>query len=419
MTEPIYLDGGRPPWPVTVAGCHWFAQAWHHTWLKDWQIQARMGSLLARMRLSWVTLLSDGTSALQEFVDLTDGKTKPAVQWFLDRKVTPIIREQGMMNRPFTADVRGLVEAFAPYGMRPQIIPGNEFGDPREWEGHEVPKNWRERCVARFQQAVSDIVGAGALCLFPDPLADWDWWFENLAHLAPMFAALQVGMAAHLYGVGRPPGYPYGPEIQQRRHITDAEWRAALDDFVDHPHFNSKTVAMINACRDTWPNPATVWDDPTCFGAWRVIRDAARRWFGCEIAMCMTEGGWTPRDNAHRDDRYPYTTPKQVGRYTLDVFNAADHGLYAITPWVINGEPGWYTESWIGGAYAETVDRDTGRAYGYEKPVVRMLEADTPTPTPEPQPDLAAKLAQLRVYLAQIADLWRQVQGAIPSTHSS
>jgi len=410
--ETVFLDGGKPPWPTTVRGVHWDATYWHQSWLKNAGMQTYRADLLAQMGIGWVTLLSDGTSALEEFTDIADGKTKPAVQWFLDRQIVPIVREAGMMNYPFTCNVKGLVDAFAPYGMKPQIIPGNEFGDEREWANHKVPRDWRERCVARFQQAASDIVGAGALCLFPDPLADWDWWFENLAHLAPMFAARDMGVAAHLYGVGRPPDYPYGPEIQQRQHITDAEWRAALDDLVDHPHFNSKTVDMINACRDTWPNPSTVWDDPTCFGAWRVIRESARRWFGCEIAMCMTEGGWTPKDNAHRDDRYPYTTPKAVGHYTLDVFSATDHGMYAITPWCINGEPLWYTESWVGGAYMDVIDRDTGLPYGYEKPVVRMLADEVPQP-PQP-PDLTAQFDKLREQFARIAELWRRIQEVTP-----
>lgn len=406
----LYLDGGKPTWPVTSRGVHWDAKKWHHSWLNDREMQVYRSGLLGRMGISWVTLLSDGTSVLQEFVDVADGKTKPVVQWFLDRQIVPIIREAGKMNRPFTCNVKGLVAAFAPYGMKPQIIPGNEFGDAREWEGGEVPKDWKERCLARFQQAVSDIVGAGALCLFPDPLSDWAWWFEGMQHLAPMFQAGDIGIAAHLYGVGRDRLYPQGPEIQGRRHITEAEYRAALDDFIDHPHFREKTVEMINHCRDTWANPATVYDDPTCFGAWEVIRASARKWFGCEVAMCMTEGGWTPRDNARNDDRYPYTTPKMVGRKTLEMFDATDHGMYALTPWVINGEPDWYTESWIGGAYYDVIDQDTGQPYGYEKPVVRMLEGVSPIPGPEPEPPTPGPAwGELRDRLGRVTELWRQI----------
>lgn len=414
--ETVYLDGGKPPWPSSIKGVHFYSTSWHHDWLKDEKKQREIESLFKRMRLSWVTLLSDGTSVLQEFVDLTDGKKKPAVQWFLDRQIVPIVREQGKMNYRFTADVQGLVQAFKPYDMKPQIIPGNEFGDEREWVNHKVPKDWKERCVARFHQAVSDIVGAGALCLFPDPLADWDWWFEQLRHLAPMFQSRDIGIAAHLYGVGRPPDYPYGPEIQQRRPITLEEWREALDDFVDDPYFTEKTVEMINKCRATWANPTTVFDDPTCFGAWRVIREAARKWFNTEVAMCMTEGGWTPRDNAHRDDRYPYTTPKQVGRYTLDVFRATGHGMYAITPWVLGGG-GWYTENWTGGAYSDVIDQNTGEPYGYDKPVVRMLENDTEPPG-TPGVDLSARLRLLSSRLGEVRDLWRQVQEALSSIPS-
>jgi hypothetical protein len=386
----LYLDGGKPPWPVGVRGVHWDATFWHHSWLKDANMQRERSHLLAKMGICWVTLLSDGTSVLEEFVDIEDGKEKPVVQWFLDRQVVPIVRGSGKMNHPFACNVGGLVDAFAPYGMKPQIIPGNEFGDEREWVGHKVPHDWKERCLTRFKRATDDILRAGGLCLFPDPLSGWDWWFEGMQDMAPLFQQRLVGVAAHLYGVGRPPDYPMGPEIQKRQHITEAKWRAALDDLVDHPHFNSKTVEIINRCRDTWPNPATVYDDPTCFGAWEVIRASARKWLGCEIAMCMTEGGWTPKDNPDKDDRYPYTTPKAVANYTLDVFDATDHGLYAITPWVINGEPDWYTESWVGGAYMDVIDKDSGRPDGYEKPVVWAL-ANTwipgpPDPEPEPEP---------------------------------
>jgi hypothetical protein len=83
-----------------------------------------------------------------------------------------------------------------------------------------------------------------------------------------------------------------------------------------------------------------------------------------------------------------------VARNTLAAYNA-DHPLFAVCPWILNGLWEWPDNGWIGGPFSEVVDLDTGNPYGSEKPVVKLLQANPPGPTPEPEPEPPAPVGEL------------------------
>ena len=157
--------------------------------------------------------------------------------------------------------------------------------------------------------------------------------------------------------------------------------------FYDNAAFNDIPLHEINAARVQLADPGkTFLDDATCFGAWKNVRHWARQHLGCEIAMCMTEGGWVPKDRAgtgpDSDIRFVNTTPEKVAEKTLAMFEATDHGMFAVAPWLANnlemgGTGGWGDDSWWTGSWIPTYDFD-------HTPVVLALQANPPDAVPGP-----------------------------------
>lgn len=158
--------------------------------------------------------------------------------------------------------------------------------------------------------------------------------------------------------------------------LTEAEYRAALDDFADDPAWRDLPLETINEARARLARPGvTAIDDDTCWRGWEKIAFWARQTLGYVPPMAMTEGGWVPRDRAgsgpDTDIRWPHTTPRMVARRTLEMFNT-ESPMFALCPWLLGddsmvsgGYVGWPYDSWTGWAYADR--------YGFEKPVIDML----------------------------------------------
>lgn len=375
-----YPYEGKPSWSHTHIGAHLHPYA-YHSWTLRPENRARHIPALRRIKASHVLALASGKSATER----VDGK--PAVCWYLDDGIVPIIRFSGVLNRPFphVDAVKALVAEYKPYGLRPSIQAWNEMGDSREWEDGIVPLNWREIALERIRDAAPQIIDAGANFAFADPLSDWAWWFDGLSSgdWKGWWAEGVATMAAHLYCKDRPLDFPEDDVSRYGTPLTEAEHRAALDDFY-HLWGNDPTLETINAQRASWPpNPDITWhDDHTCFGAWRNIQDAAKTVLGHTVVMAMTEGGPTPDSRAgsggqNTDNRYPRSTPKAVARELVKMYQLTDHGMYALCPWLLWGGEStlFQSDHWLGSLHGGIIDQDTGEPYGWEMPAIAALEA--------------------------------------------
>ena len=331
-------------------------------------------NLMQSMGMSWFVLITDGDSCLTKF----DGK--PVVTWLLESGIIPLIRWQAPWDRVFTgADVaRKLVPIYASFGLRPFFQIYNEPGDSREVV-NPLPKPWWPHFIARWNDAANQVINAGALPGLPDgpgydfqelhPFRDTPsgYWLDGWAWYG-----------VHNYGKGRPLNYPYDNVSRFGTQLTEAEYRAALDDYADDPAWRDLPLDTINEARRRLADPnRTVLDDDVCWRAWEKIDCHAQVILGRSVPMAMTEGGWQPRDRAgsgtNSDLRWPLTTPRKVAELTLAMFQA-DSPLFAQCPWLLAcgdmGGSGWEYDSWVTWAYEDK--------YGREKPVVQTLQQNPP-----------------------------------------
>ena len=384
-----YPYEGKPSWAHTHVGVHLHPYA-YHSWTLRPENRARHIPVLRRIRASHVLMMVTGDSGTER----VDGK--PAVCWYLDDGIAPIIRFSGVLNRPFPHldAVKRLVAEYKPYGLRPAIQLWNELGDAREWQDGIVPTNWREIALGRIREAAPRVIEAGANYAFADPLSDWDWWFEGLANgdWPDWWREGVAIMAAHLYCKDRPFDYPEDDVSRYGTQLTEAEHRAGLDDFY-HLWGNDPSLETINRQRLALADAKRTWrDDHTCFGAWRNIQAAAEGVLGGRVVMAMTEGGPTPDSRAgsggqSTDNRYLRSTPKRVARQLVEMYRLADHGMYTLCPWLLwGGESAQFqSDFWLGSLYGGMIDQETGQPYGWEMPAIAALEAMHSAPAPEPE----------------------------------
>jgi hypothetical protein len=367
--------------PVTNRGVHGPPFGHSGAWCSPKPIRDYWLKLMQSMGMSWFMLITDGDSCLTKF----DGKA--VVTWLLESGIIPLIRWQAPWDRPFTgADVaRKLVPLYAPFGLRPFFQIYNEPGDDREVV-NPLPNPWWTHFIARWVDAAHQVINAGALPGFPDgpgfdfqemhPFRDTPpgYWLDGWAWYG-----------VHNYGKGRPLDYPYDNVSRFGTQLTEAEYRAAPDDYADDPQWHDVSLDIINKARREQANPhLTALDDDVCWNAWRKVDHFAKEMLGHSVPMAMTEGGWQPRDRAgsgpNSDLRWPLTTPRKVAELTLAMFQA-DTPLFAQCPWLLAcgdmGGSGWEYDSWVTWAYADK--------YGREKPVVRALQQTPPQERTLPQ----------------------------------
>jgi len=370
--------GGRL---VTNRGCHFVPFGFHGRWCSPKATRDYWLGLMRSMGMSWCVLITTGDSCLEVF----DGK--PVVQWLLGSGIIPLIRWQAPWDRVFTgADVaRKLVPLYAPFGLRPFFQIYNEPGDDREVV-NPLPKPWWPHFIARWNDAANQVINAGALPGFPDgpgydfqelhPFRDTPsgYWLDGWAWYS-----------VHNYGKGRPLNYPYDDVSRLGTQLTEAEYRAALDDYADDPQWRDIPLEAINEARRRQADPfRTTLDDDVCWNAWQKVDHYAKEVLGHGVPMAMTEGGWQPRDRAgsgpDSDLRWPMTTPRKVADLTVAMFQS-DAPLFAQCPWLLAcgdmGGSGWEYDSWVTWAYADK--------YGREKPVIQALQQTPPHTRALPQ----------------------------------
>lgn len=409
MDAPVYC------WPGTgVRGVHLHPFGYHGKWIQQAQEWAER---LTAMGIRWVVVLSDGDAALQPQERLGG---LSVVQWFLELGIVPIVRFQVHLNRPWPhADhVAELVRQFAPFGLTPLVLMGNEPGDPREYSDRIVPADWAPRYVAWFMKHGSEVVRQGAVALFADGPG---WPYDPFPPMQPvwhLWEAGWMGYAGHWYGLNREPDWPYDSVTQTGLPLlTEQDLRDWYGPFYEDRGLNDVPLDVINRARQENAQPGlTAVQDPTCWRGWEQVCHWMETHFGRPLLMLETEGGWTPGAHAGtggqrvrgaaallahplaalsfeagayqagalilrssgRDLRYLKPTPLQVASWTLQGYESRSKvpglkkfpGLcqchWLLGDSVLGGAGGWDMDAWVTGWW---------RPYGYwlEAPVVELL----------------------------------------------
>lgn len=411
--------------PVSNRGVHLLPAAYHATWMK------RAGywiDLLVSMHMSWVVIISDGDSVLEQCETDVYGTISP-LELLLANGIIPIVRDgTTLFPKPFMnmEAVSRAVPIYAEHGLAPLWMVANEPFDGREWEEkwlerHGTPPNatspddfaW---VMTLLQERMSRVIENGGIAGFPDGPCYPENPFRHLDK--SQWDAGRAFYAAHNYGKGRPVDYPYDAVTRHGEQLTEVGYRAALDDFADDRQWYEEPLALMNQRRRELATPGlTALQDDTCFLGYELTQQWAIDTFGYGVPMALTEGGWCPRDRAgtgpNTDIRWPHTTPKMVAKKTLAAFEG-DHPFFSICPWLLaddamvpGGFVGWPYDSWVGWAYSEK--------YGMENPVIDILRANPPGvgpsgPEPEPPTMTPEQWAQISDGLDRIEELVGQLE---------
>lgn len=403
-----YPIGCKPSWTHSTRGVHLQPNAYHTWWMRDSDryVGTYWTDLLNDMHLTWVVMITDGDSCLEQIIVPGWGETTP-VEFLLDHGIVPIVRD-GTDLLPYsfsnTETVKELVAVYSLYGLKPIVLVANEPWDSREWKDNEAPKKtpeniqWVSNLLANRMMTVYN---EGACPGFPDGPS---YSYNPFEYLAPSIIDLfQQGLACyagHHYGKGRPIDWPYdittqtGYEKIENGHyltLTESDITDYLDDFAGDPQWREETAEQINDLRfdPNWLSPGkTAVEDDVCFlGYERVLYYASQVGIN-DLSICLTEGGWVPRDRAGSieiDYRWPHTTPKMVAKKTLAMFEV-DSPFFAICPWLLAtedmGATGWFYDAWHTWAFEDK--------YGRCKPVIDALINNPPSP-PQPIDVEAAK----------------------------
>jgi len=382
--------------PVTTRGVHLAPFGFHDEWVAD---AGYWIDLFQSMGMSWVLALSESDALVKS----------GAAEALLDGGIIPITRFAYKFPDPWTemAATEQLVALYSRYNAPCIIQFANEPFDIREWKNKDVPPEDEAWAIIRdrWLQMAALTVERGAVAGWPDgPCYDRNP-FDVIGDEAHHWQEGNAVYLAHCYGKGRPIDYPTDDVTRHGTPLTMEGYRAALDDYADDPAWNEgeHVLGLMNQQRAEWADPnKTPIDDDTCWRGWEKVLYWSRQTFGFDVQMAMTEGGWTPRDRAGSnpvDIRWPYTTPRMVAQKTLAMYDW-DSPLFAICPWLLGSESmggsGWPFDAWTGWAYDDK--------YGFEKPVIKLLQDNPPIPPapPEPAPEWA-----------EVLDLVRDVRGIV------
>ncbi len=355
---------------VTKRGVHLHPFGYHGMWMER---HAYWTELLVSMGMSWVVLITEGDSVLEEI-----GGTTP-LEVLLDAGIVPIIRDKQKFPRYFEnmRTVERTVEVYGRYGLRPFWILYNEPFDEREWV-NDVPRYeeaW-DIIAVRWMSGANLVAQRGAYVGFPDGPCFAENPFERIKGARWLWDEGWAFYAGHHYGKGRPLDYPYDAVSQQGKLLTEERYRAALDDYADDPAWRDLPLEVVNEARRRLVDPGkTAIEDDTCWRGWEKVAHWSQETLGYVVPMAMTEGGWVPRDRAGSgpdiDVRWPQTTPRMVATKTLVMFEAGSP-FFALCPWLLADDDmggwGWPFDAWHGWAYEDR--------YGRMKPVIQALQVE-------------------------------------------
>jgi len=240
----------------------------------------------------------------------------------------------------------------------------NEPDLPIEWN-YEQPANWLYRAVDAYCNYAPKVLAAGGL---PGTFALASGAFgqvrvdERGNEIEPVkinFLKLitdRIGteifnsggwVSMHNYHINHPVAYPYDLVNQAGQQLTVAEYEAA-------PlwAWDNRPLADINAQRTRDQNPGdTIWDDDTCFGAYKVFLDLLDQLGLAQTPIITTEGG--PTLTRGDDGRYPKTHIDLMVQLLEETYREIGPipRYLAYCHWMLyNTTGGWATDCWLGGS---------------------------------------------------------------------
>lgn len=406
--------GVKPEWSTyTPRGLHGPDFSHHRDWMREASVRDEHLERLYRMQVSNITVRTSSDSILEKF----DGIS--TLEHLLRSNILPVVR----INARFPQIVGDFLETVVrrcaiigrKYGVeRIPYILYNEPNDDREWRHQKAPRDWKEQAFDAILNGMWRVWNAGGSPGFPDPLGEWEWFFQRFCEegCADMFAQHKWWVAAHLYNKDRPLNYPMDtintsgyPLLSEQGH------KEALGDFYDLWK-NDPPLELINQQRKEWADPQAHWLlDHTCHGAWRNIRKAAMDVFGCEISIGNTEGGPTPKSPAGDgvltsiDSRYVPYTPEKVAEVVIEIEECqSENELWCHNNWLYWSQA-WAADSWLTGAY-RGVDE---KKYWLEMPAVMAYINNeyggqpTVSPTGEALDNARVALDEIRIAEALLA----------------
>lgn len=365
--------------PVTKRGVHLHPTGFHGFWLERADYWT---GLLQSMGMSWCVMCSHSDGAMVPHASVGG---RSAIQVMLDAGIIPVVRfVPSELPRPFMhmAHVETAVSQFEPYGAPAIFQWPNEPGDGREWV-RDVPDNWFEIAMSRWQEFAHIVVQRGGIAGFPDgPCYDEDP-FPHIVGTWPYWEAGKAIYLGHFYGLNRPPGYPYDPIQTTGLQWTELDLQRALGPWYNDPAFNDIPLETMNRKRIEQADPGlTAIEDDTCWRGFEKVDYWMHLHFGRTLPMALTEGGWTPGARAgggeNAELRYPKPTPDTVADFTMQMF-AEDTPMLFQCPWLVaSGDMGeddkWPFDAWHGWAFPEAGSPDCPRC----KPTIRALQGEPP-----------------------------------------
>lgn len=278
----------------------------------------------------------------------------------------------------------------------------NEPDLPIEW-GYEQPRDWLYRAVDAYCDYAPKVLAAGGL---PGTFALASGAFGQLRidehgnEIAPIkvnFLKLitdKIGteifnsggwVSMHNYHINHPVAYPYDAVNQAGQQLTVAEYEAA-------PlwAWDNRPMADINVQRARDQNPGdTIWDDDTCFGAYKVFVDLLDQLGLAQTPIITTEGG--PTLTRGDDGRYSKTHIDLMVQLLEETYR--ELGLIprylAYCHWMLyNTTGGWATDCWLGGSqdYSKAIALFTNTPVGTWGEKIGSEPTDPEDPTEPADP---------------------------------
>ena len=154
-------------------------------------------------------------------------------------------------------------------------------------------------------------------------------------------------LSMHNYHINHPVGYPYDAVNQSGELLTFDEWNA-----VPAWAWDNRPMEAINIQRVRDKNPGdTIWDDDTCFGAYKVFLSLLDELGLDQTPIITTEGG--PTLTRGDDGRYPKIYIDLLCQMLEQTYRemAAIPRYFAYSHWLLyNTTGGWATDCWLGGS---------------------------------------------------------------------
>lgn len=379
-------------------GVHWSASCYPEE--HDWRGKL---ALCRDMGIGWIKFVDDGG---------VSGLNVYRACWH-EYGIIPIIRfyigTPGQCG-PREADaIRRIADTL---GFRTYFELCNEPDLPLEW-GWKQPRNWLYLAADAYCDYAPKVLEAGGL---PGTFALASGAFgqvrvdEHGNEIPPIkvnFLKLitdKLGkwifesggwVSMHNYHINHPVDYPYDAVNQEGRPLTKAEYDAAPPWAWDY-----RPIEAINAQRARDKNPGdTIWDDDTCFGAYKVFLGLLDELGLAETPIITTEGG--PTLTRGDDGRYPKIYIELMCQMLEETYRemATVPRYFAYCHWLLyNTTGGWSTDCWLNGsqdyskainlfkttpvgAWGEVIGTETTPPI--EPPIEPPEEGDQTMPAPE------------------------------------